>query len=482
MKWGLWSTTANNNQSAVPDGWPEHQAPSTLNNCAREMMASVKTGITQAAQGFYDLGIVPTQTGATTFTVPNDQTAYLGYGRRVRLFDATTVNATVISSTATVNTSVTVRVDGGGATALTASLSSMAIAIVQQSNVLPETVVRRRTPLINGMFDIAQRTLPAVYSAGVATGYCFDHWNCVTPSTAGYAVTVSRLVNNFANSAVPTIAQAGVFLRQSLCISASGTVVNYPAVNEFTIRQPIEDIKWEYLDGKATTCVFWVNSTRTGIFCVTLRNSFGTCAMEYTINAASTWEKKVITFPKNPPALLSGMYLCFSLGGDTNRLVQQAGNWTATACFASINQTNFLSSAGGVFKLAFVDYKEGTCETPSYLPDSISDENDAERYFQLLDGGCVFPGGCFSSNIGGTLIPVPRKMRVSPTVLFPSDTYFLNDSGFSVSKSATIVLTNSNNTQVFLGLFAQNSPFNAGSTCFFSITTGGAVALSSELP
>ncbi|MCH8149796.1 MAG: hypothetical protein IH987_17730, partial [Planctomycetes bacterium] len=34
-----WNTTAGNNQFAVPDGWPENQAPSSVNNAAREDMA-----------------------------------------------------------------------------------------------------------------------------------------------------------------------------------------------------------------------------------------------------------------------------------------------------------------------------------------------------------------------------------------------------------------------------------------------------------
>lgn len=37
-----WSETANSNNAATPDGWPEGQAPSTVNNCAREMMAAIK--------------------------------------------------------------------------------------------------------------------------------------------------------------------------------------------------------------------------------------------------------------------------------------------------------------------------------------------------------------------------------------------------------------------------------------------------------
>jgi len=36
-----WSETAASNNSAVPNGWPEGQLPSTVNDCAREMMAAL---------------------------------------------------------------------------------------------------------------------------------------------------------------------------------------------------------------------------------------------------------------------------------------------------------------------------------------------------------------------------------------------------------------------------------------------------------
>jgi hypothetical protein len=36
-----WSTTAASNNASPPNGWPEGQAPSTVNDCAREVMAAI---------------------------------------------------------------------------------------------------------------------------------------------------------------------------------------------------------------------------------------------------------------------------------------------------------------------------------------------------------------------------------------------------------------------------------------------------------
>lgn len=127
MKWGLWSTTAASNSATPPDGWPEGQAPSTVNDCAREMMASIKTGILDLAQGYIDIGQSPTFVTATTFTTPNNDLSYMPVGGRLRFnVGSSTLYGTIISASYSTNTGITVTLDSGS---LTASLSSMAIGV-----------------------------------------------------------------------------------------------------------------------------------------------------------------------------------------------------------------------------------------------------------------------------------------------------------------------------------------------------------------
>lgn len=126
-----WSTTAANNATGDSSiNWAEGQLPSTVNNSARAMMASVRgtlEGPDSKYNGaeFIDFGLVPTRTGNTTFTLPTtDYTAAFVEGRRLRLTDSTTIMATVVSSSFGAGvTTVTVIADGG--TALSASLSKV---------------------------------------------------------------------------------------------------------------------------------------------------------------------------------------------------------------------------------------------------------------------------------------------------------------------------------------------------------------------
>lgn len=133
-KLGSWSTTAGSNNSTPPDGWPEGQAPSTVNDCAREMMASIRTVFNDAQ--YFDPNLTPTFVSSTTFTVAGDQTSAIHQGRRLKLFDATagvatTIYATVLTASFTTVTTISCSVDSG---ALTSSLSSFAIAVLSRNN------------------------------------------------------------------------------------------------------------------------------------------------------------------------------------------------------------------------------------------------------------------------------------------------------------------------------------------------------------
>lgn len=129
MKIGLWSSTAGLNNSTPPDGWPEGQAPSTVNDCARELMAQVRTYAADAQ--WFDHGLSPTYVNADSFTVPGNQLTILHAGRQLKLYDggSTTYRSIAAASYTTVTT---VSLDTG--TALSTSMSSFAVAALSQTN------------------------------------------------------------------------------------------------------------------------------------------------------------------------------------------------------------------------------------------------------------------------------------------------------------------------------------------------------------
>ena len=96
-----------------------------MNDCAREMMASIRT-VFQDAQ-FFDPDLTPTFVNATSFTVPTDQTSAMQVGRRIKMFDGGNVNyGEILAASFTAVTTISV----SAASAMTASLSSFALSII----------------------------------------------------------------------------------------------------------------------------------------------------------------------------------------------------------------------------------------------------------------------------------------------------------------------------------------------------------------
>lgn len=157
-KVGSWSTTAGSNNSTPPDGWPEGQAPSTVNDCAREMMAQIRTLANDAA--FIDQGFTPTFISATSFSVAADQTSAIHAGRRLKLFDgASVIYATVATASFTAVT--TIHVSADDAEALTSSLSSFAISVISRRNTpIPPTAQNIAANLQVSISEVAVLSYP----------------------------------------------------------------------------------------------------------------------------------------------------------------------------------------------------------------------------------------------------------------------------------------------------------------------------------
>lgn len=132
-----WSTTAASNNAAPPNGFPEGQTPSSLNDCNRQVMASVRSQCENAE--WFNWGDTAARASASTFTIATDLTSRFTKGRRLKCFDGSTLYGTITASSyGAPNTTVTVGLDSGS---LTSSLSSVALAILSPTNMsLPQAM------------------------------------------------------------------------------------------------------------------------------------------------------------------------------------------------------------------------------------------------------------------------------------------------------------------------------------------------------
>lgn len=127
----LWSTTAANNNSAAPNGFPEGMAPSGVNDAARQVMAAIREWY-EAAE-WINLGDTPTYIGATSFSLVGDKTATYQVGRRIKAYGTTpfTIYGTISVSAYSSVTTVTVVWDSGS---LNGTLSTIWLSINSVTN------------------------------------------------------------------------------------------------------------------------------------------------------------------------------------------------------------------------------------------------------------------------------------------------------------------------------------------------------------
>ncbi len=145
-----------------------------------------------------------------------------------------------------------------------------------------------RNKLINGSLDYWQRNTS--FAAVANSTYTADRWTYLKSGTMVH--TVSR------SSDVPSSA----FGQYSLLADCTTAQASIGAGNYVTIEQRIEGNVLRSFKGKKLVLVFWVKSTKTGIFCMSFRNSATNRSLikEYTVSASNTWEKKTIRFEHDP--------------------------------------------------------------------------------------------------------------------------------------------------------------------------------------
>lgn len=474
MKIGRWSTTAGSNNNTPPDGWPEGQAPSTVNDCAREMMAQIRTLINDLS--FVDLAHTPTQTSSTTFTLPGNVVSFYDIGRRVKAFDgANTFYGTVISASFTTNTGITLRLDSG---LLTSSLTSVATSVLSNSNhALPEKVFRQTNWLDNPQLEIWQRG-PGPFglsgsAGGVGIQKTADRWTVAVNGSA--SINVTRSERSAAGSNVPTLAQAGMVINSSLCISVSAADAALAGSDYAVIIQSIEGFSYRQFAQRPLTLGFWANSNRTGTYCVCVRNSNSDRAhvQEYAISAASTWEEKTFLIPEPPSAGTwdystgVGLAVVLTLAAGTT-FQGGAGNWTATAIVATSNQTNFLASAGHTIRFTGFYLTDGITKVPLQQRTGQEELLRCQRQLYVVDNSAgaaaalLGQGVCSGSSFADSVVvQMPTSMRVPPTMSVTSmGALFMFD-------GATVF-----NVTAFNNAYASNAAWGGKVSVGATMTTG----------
>lgn len=427
-----WSKTPAANGTGlniVPKGWPEGQAPSTVNDCARQGMSDHRYQWEDAE--WFARGETVSRASATTFKIPTDVTATYLANRRIKFADSTNIlYGTVVSSSYSApDTTITVSMDND--TSLTASLSAVALSILSPTNTaLPATAQKNKNLIIGGNFDTNPWQRGTSFTAPAAAAYTADRflWN-----TVGVGV-----VNILKTADAPTVAQAGIFTSNCLHVDVTTADASIASGDLYTVVQVMEGYNAAQILQKPFTLSFWVKSTKTGIFCVAFVNSGNDRSYihEYTVNSSDTWEKKTVTVPASPSAGTwnytngSGLQVTFTIAaGSTYQ--GAGGSWISSLGFATSNQVNGMDSTSNNFKLALIQIESGSTATPFEIRYFQEELDLCMRYFQksfpigtapAQNAGRVGGFEFFQNRVGATLTishvhRLPVRMRTTPTLV-----------------------------------------------------------------
>lgn len=150
---GSWALAAASNNATPPNGWPEGQAPSTVNNCAREMMSAIRTQWDDAVWfNFYPTTTpvnhislkaqnkirISNQSAATTYTA----TDIYPVGTRLKVNNSNTNKYGSVISLSSSSTAVilTMAMDSGTLTSTITTVSRSIITPGATSSPIPATI------------------------------------------------------------------------------------------------------------------------------------------------------------------------------------------------------------------------------------------------------------------------------------------------------------------------------------------------------
>ena len=302
---------------------------------------------------------------------------------------------------------------GGTATTAMTLGTDQSVTFAQEAN-LPNTFGFKNR-LINGAMMIDQRNAGAAVSP-MSGGYGVDRWkgSYLGGGTGRFSAQQSSTApSGFINSWLITVTTA-----DSSPSSAYG----------YEVQQSIEgsnfyDFAWGTASASPATLSFWVRSSVTGTFPITLNNSdssrlFGAT---YTINSANTWEYKTVAISGDTTGTWLtttgiGVNVNFGFGGGSSRTIStgwQAGSGSTptnvTGC------TQLIATNGATFYITGVQLEKGSTATSFDYRPYGTELQLCQRYYEQTTRWVSGVGSVLGTTQYATFTWKVTK-RASPTI------------------------------------------------------------------
>jgi hypothetical protein len=303
-----------------------------------------------------------------------------------------------------------------------ASLDELRARIEQLERRLSRPLSQRNL-LHNGKLEVAQRAVTVTGISGAGATYnTVDRWRLYR-AAMGSAVVREDLVLD---------GPAGTPFVSSWKLTVTTADASINSAHELNFAQGIEAINCTTLmkgtaAARPITVSFWVKASIPGTYWLDLwePTNVRDVSAKYTINAANTWEQKVITFPGDTsgyitPGTGQGIWVQFMLGAGSGQTgAGWTGNWSGSATYRAAGQTNLIATVNSTFQVTGVQVEAGAYATPFEHRDFADELQLCRRYFRRMGGGSAYDtlaqGHLLTTGVGYFFIPVDH-MRAAPNI------------------------------------------------------------------
>lgn len=288
----------------------------------------------------------------------------------------------------------------------------------------------------------------------------------------------------------PTFSQANQVLINSLDLNCTTAQTSLGASDYAAIQYIVEGYDWTKIAQNAFILPIWVKAKLPGIYCAAFSNDGDDhyYIAEYTINAADTWELKVLSVPASPATGTwnysngKGLVIKFVLAAGVS-LQGVAGAWTTGSAIASANQVNSCATVGNYLRIA--KFEMGSANSLSgFTEGSISDvQHKCNRYVRFYSEGVG--GGTINATSFNLYQSFGVTMRAAPVLSLPASTFGVDEitgAGTSTVSSATITATNSNPEGFAMDITCTATPsFTGGKMLYLDNASTIALIADAEL-
>lgn len=305
-----------------------------------------------------------------------------------------------------------------------------------------------------------------------------------------------------------TTVPSGQGFSHSLKLNCTTADTSVAAGSYFLIQQRLEGQNvqqacWGTSSAKPLTLSFWIRATKTGTITVEFQhqNSSGnyfTRSTTFTVSSSNTWEKKIISVPKNTAQDIEnlntdGLYISWWFtagtdwtGGTFNNSAYITGG--ANNVRVSSDVVNHADSTSNEIYITGVQLEVGEQATP-FEHRSFGDElARCQRYYAERKngtGGSMYYGNTLqaynTSSIYGVIADYPVTMRATPTVSQSGDFGAYTASSANNGMATTIGNLSATSHAWRTGGWGGNTNLTAGHACVLFALSNAKLIADAEL-